>query len=165
MMASCSAALSVDSAASYRSKVSISIACSSGDDAAMTLCVVERRRRRSGRHAAQFVSNPVHHGLPQIRLERAFPPGLEAPDPPKRIEERFLNKVVGIGRASRPARQAAAGPALERFQVAGEELVERRGVAGVGPIEQVEGRVGVRRRRVRAGGRSGGPDFRQRARF
>ena len=126
------------------------------------LPVIEGRRQRPGRRRGAVRPGFGSSRPAQIRLKGPFSPGFEAPDLPKRIEERVLNKVVGIGRASRPAGQSAAGPALKRLQVTGEELIERRGVARIGAIEQLKGGVGVRRHRVRAGGRSGHPDFRQR---
>ena len=44
---------------------------------------------------------------------------------------------MGVGRAARPRRQAAAGPALQRFEVSSKQEIQRSTVARVRAIEQV----------------------------
>ena len=88
--------------------------------------------------AAHLVTDPVHHRLPEIGLKRALAPGLEAPDLPKRIEQGVLNKVVGVGRISRPLRQPAARPALEGPEISRKQRVERRSSRRRGRVRGAE---------------------------
>ena len=77
--------------------------------------------------------------------EGALPLRLETPDLPKRIEQGVLNKIVGVGRGARPRGQAAAGPALQRFEVSSKQKIQRGTVARVRAIEQYKCGLGVRR--------------------
>ena len=52
---------------------------------------------------------------------------------------------MGVGRAARPRGQAAAGPALQRFEVSRKQEIQRGTVARVRAIEQTKCGLGVRR--------------------
>ena len=74
--------------------------------------------------------------LPQICLQRTHSPRLEALDPLKRLQQRVLDKIVGVGEIACPLRQATAGPSLQRFQVSGKQPLERLLVAGPRAFDQ-----------------------------
>lgn len=103
---------------------------------------VEGRRRGPRACPSQFVPDPVHHGLPEVRLEGALTARLEAPDPPKHIEEGVLNKILRVARMPGPLGQPAAGPALEGLQIPGEQRLEGQCVAGVRALEKLDRGVG-----------------------
>src|SRR4030095_10435407 len=51
----------------------------------------------------QLVANAIEDCLPQIRLKRTDTAGLKAPNSLKRLEQGFLDKVIGIRQIARPA--------------------------------------------------------------
>ena len=105
----------------------------------------------------QLVAQAVEHRLPQIGLQRADAARLEPLNPLKRPEQGVLDKVVGVGQVAGPPGQAAAGPALERLEVAREQAVERVVVAGAGASIRWSVDSGPRRVVARFSEESGGP--------
>ena len=73
----------------------------------------------------QLVAKAIEHRLPQIGLERADAARLEVLDSLKRLKQRVLDKVVGVGEIARPFRQPPAGPSLQRLKVPREQALER----------------------------------------
>ena len=93
--------------------------------------------------AAELVANAIENRLPQIRLKRTDTAGLETFDPLKRLDEGVLDKVVGVGQIARPPGQSPAGPALERFEMAGEEPIQCLAVPGTRAVDEMKGRFWI----------------------
>jgi hypothetical protein len=79
----------------------------------------------------------------QVRLQRPFAAVLERVDLLKCLEERFLDKVVGVGKVARPPGEAPGGPAAKERQIAGEQPVQGLAITRPCPFQQVESRFGV----------------------
>jgi hypothetical protein len=91
----------------------------------------------------QLVSDAVEERLTQVRLQRADTPRLEVLDPLERLNQGVLDKIIGVGQISRPLRQPAPGPSLERLEMSREETLQRVLITRAGPLDQVKGRVEV----------------------
>jgi hypothetical protein len=92
--------------------------------------------------SAQFVPNAIHQRLPQIGLERALVTRLESLDPPKRLQQGLLDKILCVGGVTRPPRQPTARPASEGRDVAREQRLKSCAVARANTLEELERRVG-----------------------
>jgi hypothetical protein len=79
--------------------------------------------------APQLVANPIQDGLSQVREQGPGATDFEAVDLPKRLEEGFLDKVVGVGEVARPPGQAPAGPPPEGRVMADEQGIDGGSVA------------------------------------
>ena len=90
---------------------------------------------------AQFVAQPVHHRLPQVGLQRADTPDLDALDLPKRPKEGVLDKVVRVGHVACPAGQPAADKTAQGAEMARHQALERLLVPLTHAFYQVERRV------------------------
>src|SRR2546426_10902904 len=97
---------------------------------ARNLQIIEPRHIWPPSLPAQLVTNPIEHSLPEIRVQGAGMARLERLDPLERLEQRVLDKVVGVRDAARPFRKASAGPAPKRPQVPGKQLAEGQLIAG-----------------------------------
>jgi hypothetical protein len=53
---------------------------------------------------AELVAHAIEHRLPQIGLERADVPRLEAPHGLQRLEQGVLDKIVGVRQVTRGPR-------------------------------------------------------------
>ena len=78
--------------------------------------------------------------MSQVGLQRAVAAVLEAPNPLKCLEERFLHKVLGVGDVTGPSRQATAGPTLEPGAVPRDQGFERHRIASLSTFEERQGR-------------------------
>jgi predicted RNA-binding protein Jag len=74
---------------------------------------------------------------PRAELRRVFQPR-QLPQGP---QQRFLDQVLGIDRATGPVRKPAVSPALQTRKVARAQFVQRGAVPGSGPKHEVEGRI------------------------
>jgi hypothetical protein len=70
------------------------------------------------------------------RVQGALAANLEAVDLLKRLKQGFLHEVLCVGDVARRARQAARGPAPQARQVACQQRVEGRAIAGLRPRQQ-----------------------------
>ena len=89
----------------------------------------------------QLVPDPIEHRLTQVRLQRADAARLEVLDPLKRLNQSFLDKVIGVGQIARPFRQPAAGPTLKRFEVSREQALQRLLITRASALDQMKGRI------------------------
>lgn len=75
--------------------------------------------------APDLVTDTVADRLAQVGAEGVAVARLDAVEPGEDAEEGFLDQIAGVEPGASPARQAAAGPALDRRAEAGEELGDR----------------------------------------
>jgi hypothetical protein len=91
----------------------------------------------------ELVANPVQDGLSQIRLQCSAAARLKLPQPLKRLDQCFLDKVVRIGHIAGPSRKPAPGPATQRRVQTGEQMIEGLEVATASQTKQLRGRCQV----------------------
>ena len=93
----------------------------------------------------QFVPDTIDDGLPQVRLQRADPTGLEVVDSFERLQQRVLDKVLGVRQVARPSRQSSFRPTLEGDEVPGQQPIERLQIALSDSFQQVNRCFGLGR--------------------
>ena len=98
----------------------------------MFIFLIDSRRRRIPGHPPHFIPHFVDHGLPQVRLERAFVTRLEVIDVPDPLRQSFLDEILRVPEIPGPSGQTTTRPSTKRRPVANNQVVQRLGVARSG---------------------------------
>jgi len=104
--------------------------------AGIRLLFGQRRHERPAAHAARVILDLAVHRFAQVRHEGAGAIRRECGQVSQCAEGGVLHDVEGVDEIARPDRQTAAGPAPERRQASGEQLLLRGGIASFGTVQQ-----------------------------
>jgi hypothetical protein len=88
--------------------------------------------------SAQFVANPIRHGLPQIRLQRALMALLELREMSEGRDQDILHEIVGVGDPTCVSGQASARPPLQPREIPRKQPIQRVGVTSLSTFNQCE---------------------------